>query len=120
MANNGPGLNHTTGLVFGLWLLSTTAAAVSTAAGFYWLGQLDGIPVASISLILLGIPQGIIMQRYGQRPQWWKSFLLTALAWLIVIPLAVVIYFVAGAASGLNPETDIRGQCLLPSVVVLG
>ena len=120
MTNSRSLPKHTSGTVFGLWLLSTTAAAISTAAGFYWLGQIDGIPVASISLILLGIPQGIIMQRYGQRTRWWKWFLLTAVGWLIVIPLAVVVDFLAEVGGGLNPETDVRGQCLLPAVVVLG
>jgi len=118
MATDRPGLGHTIGPVFGLWLLATTAAAISMAAGFYVFGQIDGIPVAAISLISLGIPQGIILQRYGQGIRWWYWFLLTALGWLIVIPLAVVVDIFTEAAGGLNPETDIRG-CLLQGVVVL-
>jgi len=106
-----------TGIVFWLWLLSATAAAVVTATGFYLFGQVSGIAVVATSFVLLEIPQGIIMHRYAHKVHWAHWIMWGSLGLLAAIPLAVVIDFIAEAGGGLNPETDVRG-CLFQGLAL--
>jgi hypothetical protein len=118
-AKRGLGLFHPGGLVFGLWLLSTAAAALLIAGAFHWLGELTGLAAVPVSLILLGIPQGILLHRYGHRIIWWHWAAWTLAATFIVSPPGLLWDLLIGAGGGLNPETDVRG-CLFTGIIGLG
>ena len=121
MANDGTSTKRAVFTVFWLWVLCIALAAIIIAAGFYLFGAASSIPIAiaAITFILLGIPQGIILQRYSRQGDWSQWYLLNTVASLIVIPLAVIVDFSAEIGGGLNPETDVRG-CFIQSAAVLG
>lgn len=119
MTQSNPLVTRRVGTIFWLWLLSSSSAGVLIGAGFYFLGEIDGIPVAAVSLILLGVPQGLILHKYARRVHWAKWAMWGSLGLLAAIPLALMIDFIAEAGGGLNPETDVRG-CLVQGVTLSG
>lgn len=112
-------VQYEAGTVFWLWMRYAFAGAVTSAAGFFFLGQVHGITVVTISFLLMGIPQGIIVHRFTQQAHWTQWLLLNSLATLVVLPLAMLIDFIAEAGGGLNPETDVR-RCLCQGAAVVG
>jgi hypothetical protein len=119
MANTGTSIKRAATTLFWLWILCITVAAFIIGGAFYFFGELSGIPIAAIAFFLLGIPQSLILQRYARRGQWSQWYLLNSVACVVVIPLALIVVFVAQAGGGLNPETDVRG-CFIQGAAVLG
>ena len=119
MASSEPVIPYEAGTVFGLWVRYAFAGAATSSAGFLLLGQVHGITVATISFLLMGIPQCVIVHRYTEQAHWSQWLLLNSLATLVVVPLAMVIDIIAGAGGGLNPETDVR-WCYCQGAAALG